>query len=81
MVSLGAVCHTTSLGEAGQIRSASGETSRGAVGHTNASERVISSAGVSLGADGHTAECVRLVSGGQHPSTGHVDHCSCADAH
>ena len=39
LVSLGAVCHT-SLRAADQIRTASGETSRGAVGHTTASQKV-----------------------------------------
>ena len=43
LISLGAVCHTTSvrgnLGVAGQIRTASGETNRGAVGHTTASQK------------------------------------------
>ena len=33
---------------------------------------------VTLGADGHTAESVRLAFAGRRPSTGQADHCSCA---
>ena len=60
LISLVEVCHTQvcelSLGAAGQIRTASAETSRGAV-VIQLRVRQLTTASVSLGADGHTAVC------------------------